>query len=263
MKKYLRIYSHILKTSIQQVLEYRLNAVVESLYGFFYLGALYFSVHIMFLHTTSIAGWSKNEVFLIFSVMSTMFTLFLSITLESIRIFMTRGVATGEVDMFMVKPVNTQFLISFFYPDIAQFVILLGSISFFCYMFFMNISQITLLSFLLFLLMYCISACIFYFMYTLYGASAFFITKSNQVLELANKLSDFGMYPINMFPKFFQAITFTILPVAYFGYVPTLFLLNKGSLQLFLVSIAMLAVTFYVNQLVWKKGLQSYSSASS
>lgn len=263
MKKYLHIYSIILKTTLQQVLQYRVNAVIQSLYGFVYLTALYFAIQLMFLNTTTIAGWSKNEVNLMFSVMITMFTFFLTITLESIRIFMTKGVATGDVDIFMVKPVNTQFLICFFYPDISQIMVLAGAFVFFIQQLFVNIHAITLTSFLIFIFMCFMSALIFYFVYSLYGASAFFITKSNQVLELANKLSDFGSYPVNIFPKTFQIISFTILPFAFFGYVPTLFLLNKGSFSLFVISIVMVCTSYIVNQWAWKKGLREYSSASS
>lgn len=263
MKKYLNIYTHILKTSLQQVLQYRLNAFIQSLYAFFYLLMLYLSIHLMFLHTSSIAGWNKNDVLLIFSVMNLMFSFFLAVMLESIRHFMTRGVANGEADMFMTKPANTQFLISFFYPDISQILVFLGAIIYWLYMVYVHLNQISLSNLMNFIIVYLMCSLIFYFIYTLYAVSAFYITKSNQVLELANKLTDFGFYPMNMFPHSFQIISYTILPIAFFGYIPTLFLLGKGSWQLFILCIIMLLVTYILNRVGWRKGLQAYSSASS
>lgn len=263
MRRYLVIYKKILTTTIQRALEYRLNALVQSLYGIVFMLAILVSLNVMFSHADSIAGWNRSEALLLFSVMNMMFVLFMVLIIEGIRRFMQFGVSRGEVDMFLTKPVNTQFLVSFFYPDVSSVVMLFCSVSIFFYAMYLNLASISMSGLFSFMLTYSLCCAIFYFYFASLAVSAFYITKSRQILEMGTKMSDFGFYPTNMFPRAFQVISFTIVPIAFFGYVPTLFLLSRGSWQLFLFCIFILVTIFIINQVAWKKGLKAYSSASS
>ena len=102
-----------------------------------------------------------------------------------------------------------------------------------------------------------------YLSVTTYATLGFYLTRAQQIMEVYDKTTDYGLYPTPLFPPTFQFLVFVLIPVAFFGYVPTLFLLGRGSPVYVPAALALAFVFFVINQWAWKVSLKHYSSASS
>jgi ABC-2 type transport system permease protein len=263
MKKYFLIYFQIINFSLKQLVEYRLNAAIRLAYAPAYVLVMYLILQVVFSKANSLAGWNKEHSLMIFYVYQLMYASFLFVFLDGLRDFMWHGIREGKLDSILVKPVNAQFLVTFGRPQIDSLFLFSSMLILFLRQLFLLRSEITLPNFLLFLLTFILGWMTGYFVLSSYATTSFFVTKSQQVIEFIDKVTDYSLYPTSIFPGPIQALAFSILPFAYFSFVPTSFLFGKGNWFLLAILICVLSISIIVNQYVWKKALKHYSSASS
>lgn len=261
MKKYFNIYWLIFSTSTKRLLEYRINALVHAMYAITYMILLNLIIQIIFQHTHTLGGWTKDEVMMLYVVVATLFNTMMFLCLEGFRKFMNYGVRNGEIDQLLTKPIHPLFGVSLFMPDITIILPTFGMIGYGIFIFLKV--DITLLNFIIFLINFILSLYISYLIFSLYASVAFFVDKAGQVMELITKSSDYSQYPMSIFPRPFQLISFSVLPIAFFGYVSTTFLLGKGSWQLMAYTFIFCIFLYYCVKKAWQIGLKKYSSASS
>jgi ABC-2 type transport system permease protein len=116
MMRILSIWAGLVKNCLVREMMFRANFAVILLTTswWFVMNVLMFQV--IFGHVNEIAGWSKYEVFFlvgaghtIMGIFETFFIMNLTRVPDMIR--------TGEMDFYLLKPVNTQFLVSARYAD--------------------------------------------------------------------------------------------------------------------------------------------------
>jgi ABC-2 type transport system permease protein len=264
IKRLAIVYSHFLKFSLKYMLEYRFNALVRSLFVPTWQLSTFIIIHVIFLQTPTLGGWNRNEAVMLFLVFQLLYLFIYFAFLEGgVRHMMWFSVRHGEYDAVLTKPVPTQLLSMFARPSINSFLGLSVTIVLFVYHLSQTSLGINLASALAFGIMYVLSFLICYFLLSAYATLSFYFTKSQQIIEIIDKTADYSQYPMSIFPTSFQLIAFTLIPIAYMGYVPTLFLLNRGSWQVVLITVAVLIVSFFINKTAWRVGLKHYSSASS
>lgn len=263
MKRYLDLYRHILLFNLQSKLEYRLNFFLQLLYGPAYVLVLFLIIQVVYHNTQTLAGWTKTETLLIFSVLHLMYSVCIFLFLGGYRHFLWEGVRTGEIDLYLVKPINTQFMVAFSRPEIQQIGLIVGLLLLFISQVSQLLPQTTLLSWCFFLVGILGAFGIVYLTLGTYLTVGFYVTKAAQILEIFDKTSDFAQYPTSIFPAPIQLISFTIIPIAFFSYVPTSLLLQKLPATWLLYSLLLLILLIFIHKWSWSKALKAYSSASS
>lgn len=263
MKKYLRIYRQIFLCHVQSALAYRLNFVFKLLYGPAYILVLYLVLQTAFLRTNTLGGWTKEEATVLFFVITTIGTTCNLLFIDSIRRLLWHGIRLGEVDSSLLKPVSAQFLLTFGKANVDQIGLWLGTGLLFLYYSWSYWLQLTLNDLGLFLLTFLLAHVLIYLSLSTYATVGFYVVRAQQIMEFFDKTMDFAQYPITVFPASLQFIFFTVLPIAFFGYIPAQFLLGKGSVTAALGMIILTIVFTIVNQLAWNTALKQYSSASS
>ena len=183
--------------------------------------------------------------------------------MRGIRDLLWFEIRMGNLDGILTKPINTQFYVSISKPDLHQLPLLVVIVILFCnhltqLPITLGFSQIALFS-----LMFVLGIAITYFVVSAYATAGFYVTKAAQVIEFFDKAADSAQYPMPIFPESIQLLAFSFVPIAYFSYVPTLFLLGRGNWQLVATATLVLVLSISINQWLWKRGLQHYSSASS
>lgn len=263
LKKYLKIYGHIFLFRLKIDLAYRLNYFIKIFYGPAYLGVMLLLVETAFSHAHNLGGLNQNEGILLYSIFSLLYALSLMIYVTGIKHFLWSGLRMGELDYWLVKPLNPQFLANFSFPNTEQIPLILLEAGLFFRQLYLVRAQVTLFSLLVFLASIILASLILYFTLSTYQTLGFYATKAPQVVEILDKATDFANYPTSIFPNLVKITLFTLIPIAFTAYVPTLFLLNRGNLWLFLSEIVLLIILYYLNQFAWQAGLKRYSSASS
>ncbi len=262
-KRYLHIFGQLVLFTLKAKMEYRLNFAVQILYGPAYIGVLFIIANLAYSHSPTLLGWTKAEGMLLFAVFNLLYTTTLIAFLGGIRHLLWTGVREGIVDFALLKPVNPQFLLTFSKPEVQQIVLLAMITGFFGYQLWQVRQLLTLWSVLLFGVQFILGWLLVYLSLSTYATAAFVVTKASQIIEFFDKMTDYSTYPTPIFPASLQFILFSVIPTAFFGYIPTLFLLNRGNGWLTVATVVVVAIFYVVNQLAWKYTLRCYSSASS
>ncbi len=264
-KTYLNVLLAFVNFQLKYALEYRVNFLLQAFYGPAYVTILFSILQVAYSHTETIAGWTKPETMVIFCIFHFLYVIGATFFMKGIRNLMWNDVRLGNIDMMLTKPIKFQFLVSFREPAFNQILLFFSLLPLFYYQISTNpdIISHSPIDILLFALSLIIGILIFYFAVSTYATSAFFFSKASQVIELFDKISDYSQYPLPLFPESLQLLLVTVVPVAFFSYVPALFILGKGSFLWLAGSIVFLCVLIGINQFCWKYALRHYSSASS
>ncbi len=249
--------------STKSLMEYRLNFILQILHGPAYVGMMYGILSLAFDRAGELGGWSKTEGVLLFLSFQLLYVIGIVVFLKGVRHFLWEGLRRGDLDMMLTKPVNTQFIVTFSKPDVQQLPLLAAITVFFVRQVWVMQELFTLQSVLLFAVSFTLGLILMYLSSSTLMTLGFKMTRASQVIEFFDKTSDFAQYPTSIFPVSLRWFAFTLIPIAFFGYVPTSFLLGKEIWWFLPSEILLMVILFFINQKAWKEGLKHYSSASS
>jgi len=261
--KYLRVYGQISELAIKTLLEYRLNAVVQASFGFVYFAGLFIILQTVFAKTNSLGGWNKAELMVMLGLTSVNWGFIETFYFGNLRRFMMVGVANGTLDSVLTKPVSPQFLISFSQPNMGFVAHPLGLMLFLIYWLWQVEDSITLSSLLSFLVVMIASSIIVYTVFLSYAALAFYLTKSSQTIRALQTLADHAQYPTAIYPfPIFIGLSI-VVPIAFIGYFPTVFLFGRGNSLLLSLIVSFAVITYLFSKIIWRISLRRYTSVSS
>ncbi len=261
--KYFNLYRKFFVYHLNAIMAYKVNFIVQSLYAPAYVLVMFFLVKIAYTITPVVAGWSEAEGYLLFLVFHFIFTCCFVLFLKGVREFVYFDIRQGKLDFYLTKPVDSQFMSFYSKPEVEQFLLMISLALLLFYQIFVLRELITFTGLLLFLVTSGLGIVICYGIVSLYSSLAFYLTRASQIFEIFMKISDFGQYPQPLFPFSFQLVAISLIPVAFFSYIPTLFLLGKGSWWLLLLSAVAAVGSVTLSKIVWQHSLKQYASASS
>jgi len=262
MKRALVIWLEVLKTSLKLMIGYRTQALVQSLFVIMYVIMLYIIMRVIFLHTDFLGGWSRSEAMLLFGIVNLLSLFAATLFYDSYQHFVNKGIREGHLDLVLTKPISSRFWVSISRPQVASILSLAFVAMYVFHLLITEVYSISVESILLSLVATFFSCIIMYNTITICACFAFYSTNSRQSIDILYKLLDYGQYPVTMFPTSIRLISFTIVPIAFFGYVTTALLLKKESYLLLVVTIIVAIISWYLSQAFWQKGLKRYESVS-
>lgn len=249
--------------SVKLALTYRLNALVRSFYALAYYVLIFATTSVVISQIENLGGWSKPELWILFGVTTTVNAAMYVLHFHSFRFIMEQGVRFGEIDQYITKPINTRFLLTSAKPHPDEILYVLAA-SIICVWFgWQARASITLVSLGQFLVIMGLVWGLLYYWLTIMTATSFFVTKTDQIIEVYDKSSDLAHYPASLFPDSVYIGLLVVLPIAFIGYVPTTFLVGKGSWQLALLTAGVFLTFRWLANLTWTEGMKRYGSASS
>ena len=111
MVRYLRLFAAFARFGLATEMAFRANFLVKILVEILWLGILLIFYAKLFEHTSSIAGWSREEYFFFvgchYALAGIVETFFLSNCTEFSEL-----VRSGDLDKFLLQPIDEQFLVS-------------------------------------------------------------------------------------------------------------------------------------------------------
>jgi ABC-2 type transport system permease protein len=263
MQRYLKLYAHILSFHLKSIMEYRFSFIMKIFYGPAYTLILFLLLSTSYSKTDVLVGWSRNEAFLLFSTFHLMYSICILLFVQSIKYYLWEGFRTGEFDTIMVKPVNVQFLSTVIRPEIQQIPLILCLFIFWIRQLVVLHTHVFSWEFFLYTVSLFFAFTITYLFISTIMTLGFYIVKAAQTYEFFDKVTDYSHYPMSLFPTSLQTVFFTIIPIAFFSYVPTSMLLGKNNATWLGYSAGVTIILFIINQFAWRRALKHYSSASS
>lgn len=260
--KYLNLFISYLNYNLKRELEFRFNLVFflffNTMWIFVNLGAIF----LVFRQAGTVAGWTSQEAYLL------LFVYYL--TAPFIRAFVIPGITeipdlirNGTLDFYLVKPVDSQFLISIktiFWNQAIRPLAMLFVIPW--YLSYIHLS-VSLLNWLLFLAVGFASIIGIYSAYLIISCSAFWLENIWNLDDLYREIMDISKQPADIFAGFMKNIIIFALPVALIASIPAQILMGRIGWQFSLIISANSLILFVISRLFFRFALRHYASASS
>lgn len=262
MKRYLRLYLFFLQFSFSKAMEFRLDfffrIVMDIIYYIINIALFKF----LFLHTNLIAGWNLEQMMIFVAT-------YLLVDAINMTIFSTnmwwlpQYINRGDLDYYLTRPVSPLFFLSLREFSANSFLNLIIAASFFMYsisQYSMNWEWPRLVGFIVMILN---GTLIYYCIQMLMTLPAFWTQSSRGFIDLFYTLSLSMERPDRIYKGRVRILFTVILPFALIASFPAKFFIEGFNKNHFLHLVSVSLMLWIIVLLVWKKGLRSYSSASS
>jgi ABC-2 type transport system permease protein len=249
--KIFRLFLTFLKLNIVAEMEFRANFVIRLLSQLLFVGVQVATIEIFFRFTSSIGNWSRAEVFVLaglFRLIEGGFHIFLHTNLMGLSDI----VRTGELDMYLVKPVNTLVLLGFSRQQWYELSTFFSGILFLVY-FLPESSVIIWLNIFIFSILglICLSSIILMF-----ATLSFYMNRVSAISSVWDAISKVSRFPLDIFGR-------SLAPLLLVATIPTKIVLGKSGFGDIVIQIFGSAIFFIVAYSFWHYSLKHYSSASS
>jgi len=262
LRKYFKVYSKFLHTSLASELEYKTNILIDLITAILSLIGSIFLLSIFFQNAGSIGGWDFEQALIIQGI----YTILNGITNTWFNPNLTeivKHVREGTLDFVLLKPIDSQFFISLKKINPSGFLeIMLGFLLlFFC----IRINQINLnLSFLtLSLFTISCSICILYSLWFFISTTTIWFVKTWNAIEVLRSFLYIGRFPLNSFSFSLRIFFSVFIPIAFITTIPSEVFLGLSQLWKILLEIIVASVFLITSRKFWLFALKFYSSASS
>jgi ABC-2 type transport system permease protein len=212
----------------------------------------------IYLYTDFIGGWSKSQIFLLIGtteIIKSILMFFFINNLTRIPYY----IKTGTLDLFLVIPISSQYLISIRNLDY-------GSLANFFPAVFIVVLQIRkldvdIIMILKYMLISIPAMLLLYFIWFSIMCTSFWFIKIDELHEVFFSSLDFMKFPTAIFKGVFFIIFHIAFPVVLVSNSPVSIFVNKDYNLIYLLIIELI-VFYLIYKMIWFYGLKKYESAN-
>ena len=259
--RYLRMFRAFASTEFQFEMEYRGNFYLSILEMFLVIGTSIAAVLVMFGHTTTMNGWTLPQMIVLLGVyyliqggVSLVFSPSFERVMEHVRV--------GTLDFHLLKPVNTQFLVSTRHLKVVRAADLVLGLMVVIVGLFQVGAQIGVGQALLF------TASIFFGWMLVYAlilglvTLAFWFVRVENLLAIFWAFTEAGRFPVDVYPLWLRVSLSTIVPIGIAVTAPANVIAGRMDWIAVVVLGAGTVLAVGVASLLWRLGLRNYTGAS-
>jgi ABC-2 type transport system permease protein len=261
MKRYFRLIALFIRATVQVQLEYRSGAVGRVIANLLSTATTILLLWAMFQQVESVGGWSFDQVLVLIGIVTTIdyvVEVWLYPSLSKITTYVQRG----EFDVLLVKPVPSQFLVTFRYLQVLDIFGLAAGLAIIGIGMYRT-GSIEPLNLLLLALFLVAALVIIYSLYLALSTLAFWFTRIEEVASMIWLHSTAGSFPVAAYPPWARLIFTFVLPVAFVTNVPAQAATGRLSLEWGLGALAFSTFALCGATWLWNMAIRNYSSASS
>ena len=261
----MRLYGAFIRNCLRQAVEFRANFFANVATNIGWILALVMFLKLIFMNTRAVAGWTEDAMFmlvgtysLVRAISDTLFANNLSDLPNQIRL--------GSMDFTLLRPVNSQFLVSLRYVALDNLGQLIGAAALLAY----GVSRLTLhLSMQglgLYLLLVASAVIMFYSLSLMAMTLSFWLVRVENLYVALETVASIARTPIDVFRAFGPGAQFFltyVLPLAFLAALPVKALFDKIGPGEIIAGVLISTLLFAASCLFWRCAVRSYSSASS
>lgn len=250
-----------LRTSFQSEIEYRANTLVNLVNSMLMVALLIAILHAFFFRVETLGGWSLEQMLALFGValiLEGLIDCWLYPSLHRV----SESVRRGDLDLLLVRPVDSQFAITFSNlkiwnaPNILiGFIIILHSM--------IQQGSLTPINLVLLLVMLSCGIAIFYSIFLATCTLAFWFTKIGDVWILTYAIMEIGRFPVTAYPGWMRFTLTFVVPIAFISNVPAEAAAGMLTIERLFGAMVTAAVALGLSRWFWRLSVGRYSSASS
>jgi len=261
MLRYLKLLNLFVRVSVQDNAAYRMDFVVQVIITLLHFAAELAGLWTIFINTKELAGWNAYQLVTLLGVFRIMSGVIGLAIAPNMRIMMEE-IRDGKLDYAVIKPVNTQFFISFRRIAIWRIADLtLGTLLIICALVQLSASM-TVGKILLFALMLGAGIVIIYSFWLGLATLAFWFTRISNIEMVFWNIYEAGRYPVDIYRPWVRRGLTYIIPLAFLTTFPAASLVGKANPANVLAAVLVASLALTASSLFWQYGLRHYSGAS-
>jgi ABC-2 type transport system permease protein len=254
----LRLFAQI---ELQFALEYRANLLLDLFEEIIVVLSSLAAVLVLFSHTGVINGWTFGQMLVLLGVFYVVQGAQSVVFETSFERFMEH-VRLGTLDFILIKPTNSQFMISTRYvqvPQLGQAVMGLVLVGVGVVQIGERIGLAEVTSFVVTL------TCGLFLVYGLLlvlSTLSFWFVRVENLLAIFWSFLDAGRFPVDVYPGWLRITLSTVVPIGIAVTVPAQAIAGRLDLLGFVAFVVGTIVVCWFASWFWRIGLRSYSGAS-
>jgi ABC-2 type transport system permease protein len=250
-----------LRLGVLNEMQYRANffvAIVQSLLGVAVAIAV---LALVYSKTNALDGWTQSELLVVLGVQILLGGV-IHATIQPNMERLTQEVQDGKLDFALVKPADSQVLISLRELRLWQLVdVISGAV-----VIAVGVSRLRTsvgpghaLAFLALLL---IGASLLYCFWLVLATGSFWVVNMWFLSDLFEGIYQVGRWPIGVYPGWLRYSMTYLVPIGFAVTVPAQAMTHRLAWTTVLLAVGFAAVVFLVTRWFWRFGLRRYSGAS-
>jgi ABC-2 type transport system permease protein len=256
------LWRRFLIAAIARESEYRVSFLLAVVEGLVQVALVALTFGLLYRYTADLAGWSRDQVLVLVGVYRVVDGLIAFQVAPNLRAIpgYVRG---GELDVHLMRPASSQFVVStrrFALPEAVNVAIGLGVVLVAGPRAGVEWNPLDVGAALLFVV------CGVVLLYALWFAimcASFWLVTIDTFDRIFYALFDAAPFPVSFFPGAARLFFTFAFPIAFATTFPTEALLGRRSGVMLLVAIAMSALAVVATNVLWRRALRHYESASS
>lgn len=261
VKKYLGLFFAFLKASFVAELEYRINFFLRIVSDIFWYVAQIMTFEVLYRQTSYIGSWNLEQTRVFLGVLFVVDSLYMILLQENLE-RLSDKIAKGDLDLLLVKPVRSQFMISFQKVAVAHFGNLAIALAWLGWSLW-TLPGIDWMKVLWLLILIPNGFLVFYAFRFSFAATAVIFTRSENLQFLWYNIYRLGTRPDSIYASWMKFIILSFIPVAMIASVPAHAVLDPPNWGLIVWSLFLGPFLVYLTTLYWKFCMRFYTSASS
>jgi len=262
LRRYSRLLGLMMKNCLVREMQFKANFLVRLITESMWLVMQFIFIQVLYGQTGQLVGWTKWDMVVLVGTNHVISQLFEAFFYDNCTKLVDQ-IRQGDLDFNLIKPINTQFLVSLRYTDYASVLNSGLGIGIILYGLHRMDQGITLGGVLLFAALVVNGILIYYSILFILSVWTFWIGRSNNLMELYWQFGQFSRYPGDIYPWLLRRFLMTLVPMLVVSTFPAAVLLHKlgGGMACYglVLGLLFLAATVWV----WDRGLKRYRSASS
>jgi ABC-2 type transport system permease protein len=251
-----------MRSSFQRELEFRANFWAKVFQNILWMGFFLLILKVIYRNTTSVAGWSEGDSYILAAtcfLMHGIVTAFFATNLQEIP----EKVRKGTLDFDIVKPLDTQFLVSirkFNFDEVGTLGVGIAMVS-------IGLAMAghspTPIQALIYLFMVACSICIFYSFVLMLMTLGIWLVRVDNLWVLGDSIFTVARFPIDIYQAPLKRFLTYGVPLALIATEPSRALLGGRQPSFALLALAWALAFLLISRLFWRFALSRYTSASS
>ena len=260
--RYLRLLGVQARASVVTSMQYRFDFVLEGLMSVYWLGWNVLPLLILYGERESVAGWDFPSALVVIG----WFTALRGVLEGAINpslLEVVDKIRTGALDFVLLKPADTQFLVSTARMSPWRIIDVIGGVALVGIAFAMLGRAPAPGDVALAVVMLGAAALVLYSMWIAIIATCFWVVRLDNLTYMFSALFDAARWPVQVFRGFWRLLFTVIIPLAVMTTYPAMAIL--GTLRPRTAALALAgAVAFAVMaRALWRAAIRAYTSASS
>jgi ABC-2 type transport system permease protein len=249
------------RTELQFAMEYRANLVLDLFEELIIVLTSFAAVKVLYSQTSSINGWTEAqmiELLGVYYIVQGAQAIFFEASFER---FMEH-VRMGTLDFILIKPVDSQFVVSTRHVQIPQ----LGQAALGFFVLGIGINEaggsIGPLDALAFAITMACGLLLVYGLLLMLSTLSFWFVRVENLLAIYWSFIDAGRFPVDIYPGWLRFTLSTVVPIGVAVTVPAQAVSGRLDAIGLVGMIAGTVVVLWFANWFWRRGLRSYTGAS-